>query len=216
VTVSCQWLPYIRGALYQLLLQYTWTQDDPALVALAQQRANSLISFFDECSSADIPFACFEDFILSAGPWTNENVSPYSPAFFGVQSLGAGWVSTDACASAFGDCKRGVFIIFQPGHTFTLTYFKTVIDMNKGPGTVPEESGVYFYNGATQVHKEVYSDWSLIPEGTSEIVYSNPAGITIDTILIQIICDDLLIGQTPDGGCHVLSAAYQGAGLTSC
>lgn len=58
-TLACSWLPYIRGALAQLLLQATWDTDDPAALNLVQARAATLISMFDECSSAPIyPFAC--------------------------------------------------------------------------------------------------------------------------------------------------------------
>lgn len=45
IRVSCEWLPYIRGALTQLLLQTTWLGSD-ADVDLAQDRANALIQLF--------------------------------------------------------------------------------------------------------------------------------------------------------------------------
>jgi len=45
VRINCAWLPYIRGALFQLGLQSTW-QGSLADVNLAQDRANQLIGMF--------------------------------------------------------------------------------------------------------------------------------------------------------------------------
>lgn len=39
-----EWLPYLLGALSQLMLQTTWRTDDPAQIALAQARSMSLIT----------------------------------------------------------------------------------------------------------------------------------------------------------------------------
>lgn len=61
VAVSCAWLPYIRGALSQLVQQYTWPQDVPSEVLLAQQRAMTLIAMFEECGGG-LPVACPYDF----------------------------------------------------------------------------------------------------------------------------------------------------------
>jgi len=43
VAVACEWLPYIRGSLMQLLLQASWDTNDPAQLLLAQERAFQLI-----------------------------------------------------------------------------------------------------------------------------------------------------------------------------
>ena len=64
VEVACTWLPYIRGALLTLTMQYAWPQDDPALVLQAQLQAMTLIAMFSECDSSDIPIAC-ESFFYS-------------------------------------------------------------------------------------------------------------------------------------------------------
>lgn len=57
VEVNCQWLPYIRGALMQLLLQATWVSTDADL-SLTQGRVWNLIDLFAECDSAFLPIAC--------------------------------------------------------------------------------------------------------------------------------------------------------------
>lgn len=42
------YLPAIIGSLYQLLQQFTWNTDDPAILELAQQRSSELIYMFQE------------------------------------------------------------------------------------------------------------------------------------------------------------------------
>lgn len=89
-TIACSWLPYIRGALYQLTQQWSWPQDDPAALLLAQQQAMTLIAMFTECADPLPPLACNYDFASSNTGWTA--VSPY---LSGSWSPGNGWLSQD-------------------------------------------------------------------------------------------------------------------------
>lgn len=57
IEVSCEWLPYIRGALLQLTLQATW-DGDLATVNLAQDRANKLITMFGGTNPCDCGIPC--------------------------------------------------------------------------------------------------------------------------------------------------------------
>lgn len=57
VSINCAWLPYIRGALAQLVLQTTWDAVEPALTK-TQMQAMTLISMFDECVGETPVFAC--------------------------------------------------------------------------------------------------------------------------------------------------------------
>lgn len=71
VSLSCAWLPYVRGALQQLLLQTTWDTDDPAVLALTQARANMLIDLFQECTGGLPPVACDYSFNgISSDLWS--------------------------------------------------------------------------------------------------------------------------------------------------
>jgi len=92
VTLSCAWLPFVRGALKQLLLQSTWDTDDAGL-DLVQQRVFNLIDLFTECSGGEpLPFECLGDLTLEAQPfgtWTIlESLGSFSP--------GNGYIDTDA------------------------------------------------------------------------------------------------------------------------
>lgn len=96
VTVACAWLPYIRGALQQLLLQATWDTSNSATLLLAQQRAFSLIDLFRECSE-EIPVSCPYDFRVAGGTGGSFAVVPesaYTPGFFGAFAEFSGWLLT--------------------------------------------------------------------------------------------------------------------------
>lgn len=96
ITVSCAWLPFIRGALSQLILQSTW-QGTPDQVRQAQDRAMTLISLFTECSTVEFPFACDTDLELHGpSPW-----GTWAANCLGVYEVLQGWVSTRA---ACPDC----------------------------------------------------------------------------------------------------------------
>jgi len=69
LSINCQWLPFIRGGLQQLLLQETWATNDPAALLQVQQRVFNLIDLFGECSSLTIPFACSGDLRTNASPY---------------------------------------------------------------------------------------------------------------------------------------------------
>jgi len=84
-TINCSWVPFIRGALLQLVEQATWKTDDPDVLTLAQMRAMTLIGMFDECSTVVLPFSCDFDIESSTDgapfqlrPEPTTSVSPQS------------------------------------------------------------------------------------------------------------------------------------------
>jgi len=76
VIVSCAWLPFIRGALQQLLLQSTWDSNVTDLLT-TQERVFKLIDFFDECSGG-LALACYDDFANGSQngwvPWSGNAI----------------------------------------------------------------------------------------------------------------------------------------------
>jgi len=70
--IACDWLPVVRGALLQLVLQTTW-QTDVIPLDITQSRAMSLIASLTECSGSATPFACPYDFAQGSSglPWVD-------------------------------------------------------------------------------------------------------------------------------------------------
>lgn len=98
VTVACEWLPFIRGALQQLLLQATWDTASSSTLLLTQKRAFNLISMFQECGSP-VLISCPFDFTVPGGGddgWANISEPTYAPNQFGAFFDTLGWVSTQA------------------------------------------------------------------------------------------------------------------------
>jgi hypothetical protein len=50
VSFNAKWLPYVVGALKQLVLQSTWRTDDPEKWGLEQFRAMTLLSIFSRAT----------------------------------------------------------------------------------------------------------------------------------------------------------------------
>lgn len=99
ISINCQWLPYIRGALMQLVLQATWVPTD-AGVTDVQMRAMTLISMFTECGESVLPIACPYDF-FSAGSelgWSPFPGSDFCHPCYGV------WTGTsfESCLTCSG------------------------------------------------------------------------------------------------------------------
>lgn len=96
ISINCQWLPYIRGALLQLVLEATWRQPDVD-VDLAQARAMTLISLFDECGTSVLPISCDYDFTRHVFDPLGWFLPPPSCGLAGVY-LGPSFVSSDRTA----------------------------------------------------------------------------------------------------------------------
>ena len=100
LSINCEWLPVIRGALQQLVLQSTWRTHDPAALTLVQMRAMTLISLFDECGTELLPVACPYDFFNdeSMDGWLTFNGPCVIPE---ANWTGAGWTSN---STSSGGC----------------------------------------------------------------------------------------------------------------
>jgi len=153
VTVACSWLPYIRGALYQLTQQWSWPQDSAAELALAQARAQTLIAMFEECDDTIPPIACGYNFTVSNAGW--EAISPYTS--FGYNP-GFGWVGQFFDANS----KNFVFISHPLTGVNKITHieFQLTADAN-GSGA----NNVVHIEIATAT-TDVYVTTETVTEGT--------------------------------------------------
>jgi len=188
ITFACSWLPYIRGALMGLTMQYTWPQGDPDAVLLAQQRAMTLISMFTECDFA-VPFSCTYEWTLGAPrpPWDFTDETPYVPPAVGVFTPGIGFQASTSTRTGPDKTLRGIFIEYNFAAT-TLTGGHIIFDYFQGDITPDYVSlDVVYYNGSTIVFEdEVLSSVGLPPHNSRDFDFI-PA--TCDRIVVQIITD---------------------------
>lgn len=218
VSVACSWLPYIRGALQQLLLQATWDTDDPAQLLLTQERAFALIDIFKECNASDLPFSCPYDFESSGGDWSDRasqsGDAPPASAFWDFP-VGA-WIET--CHPAGGGVQAlavDIVRIFpSPVHltSVAFNYF-----LSKGSFTNPLGSGIALYTAGfgSLVASNIVGGPSLADTSSATFSWGgDAANVSIVRCLITAssgaTCGDV------SGGAHILSANVNGIGLATC
>jgi hypothetical protein len=211
ISINCQWLAYIRGALQQLLLQTTWKTDDPAVLALAQQRAFDLIAMFVECGSG-VPYACHYDFFSSDEGWVNDPVPVFSPHDSGVYVGGSGWEGTD-CNYIAGIIIKGIQIRKTFAAT-TLTHIEFTYDLFKGANTSYTGDGQQiqlWLAGVLQTYVSIPANTD--PDGLDKVLAWDGA-VVADKIVLVCNCDSEM-GFTA-GSCTITNAQIMGTGPHPC
>lgn len=162
--ISCDWLPYIRGAVKQLLLQSTWIGDDDA-VDLAQQRVFNLMSMLqDAVSCADVYMECSNDFALSNPSYWHA----YPDIDTWEQSSWApieGWVGRGDVAILPNFTEVAIYCDFP---AFELTYI-SVAFATASTGAVDENWAIRLYDADNNLIHEIADD------GSNPITYSGPS-----------------------------------------
>jgi len=216
ISVNCQWLPHIRGALLQLMLQYTWPQADKVAADLAQARANTLLSMFTECDSTPPAFACPYDFRDTDGGWVGLPISVigYSPSPLAVWVSSAGWSIVDSCLST--TCLRGVYIMLAVDPSATLTSVSFKYDLIKGVAlTGGWISGVQFFDASFGLIGGQYVPYQDLPDATDATFTATGSWTGATWAVCAITCDSNDSGPLA-GDATIHAAQVYGAGPTPC
>lgn len=145
-TIACSWLPYVRGALQQLLLQSTWDTDDPVLLNLVQSRAFSLIAMLEECTGSPVfPFACPYDF-LSSG-----------------EQQGWSGVDDEGCPGVNYAVWDGTG--FEPGCQGCCSVLYWQMQLRKTTGSVRVDTVSIIYSSAVSLYMEIKNN-----DGSNNVV----------------------------------------------
>jgi len=191
VEINCDWLPVIRGALQQLLLQATWQPGLPGL-DITQGRAFDLIDLFQECSDPVPPFICSYDFATAAAP------DPWVEAGYGALArptchfqTGVGWVSDSSVNtdSVTFDTWQSLNISMPIDADIAIIEL-ALVGFTLGDYTLPDDasdmvSGIYLYLGGTLVASYTVEAYD-IPSGDS--IFSHDFGsVTCDTIYLHFV-----------------------------
>jgi len=212
IIVACEWLPYIRGALQQLLLQTTWATDNPVFLTDIQGNVFNLIDLFSECPESELPFTCDYDFTLSDGAWVNIPRPLETPTHQGDYVAGGGWFASSASSAAGVNVSRGIIIkkLFSPA--VSMRHMGIVYDLVKGSfsfgGNVNAIAG---YSGVTnQFLVSVPSDTDT--DGMGKTLTWDGAAVLVDQIVINIIVGVNTASTDPGGSCNVYRAGATGTG----
>jgi len=216
VTVACSWLPYVRGALQQLLLQSTWKTSDPDQLLLAQQRAFNLIDLFQECSTAVLPFACPYDFTLADGGFYNRTgyTPPYTDDQIGVWATLTGWVGQYTTAPGINRSIAGVDILAGVG---SASYTGIDVELYYTAGDVDSGANVfsaYLLNGGSTVASLDINQGAL-PNGfsTQSTTFS---AVIADTFGLIVYSNRVSPIGSDAGGVTVTKVTLRGVGTPPC
>lgn len=186
ISINCQWLAYIRGALKQLLLQSTWNTTDPDAINLVQERVFKLIDLFVDCDNNLLPFDCEMNLAANSYGWSNHVDPNTSPTTQGTWALSSGWIGTDFLYQSGQDASNAVDIILTLANPIHLLTFRMDFDITIGTcdnGPAPIE--VHFYRAGVQQAAAFYTTNNFV-NGVNEVNF----GVDADVDQIRIVAWD--------------------------
>jgi hypothetical protein len=215
VEINCAWLPFVRGALQQLLLQATWS-GDLAAVDLAQQRAFNLIDLFRECPTSELPFACAYDFSSSQAIWDgyNHGVS-WTPAFFSSYTPGSGFeavaaTNTGVPGRIYGDAAcQSLFASTMLTHVdFSYDLVKGAFDVDDG-----NQTGILIANAGVIVATQLVHS-AAQPDGANSISWDG--SLMADNIALIVQASNKTDPMHAQGIALISGAHLAGTGTPPC
>lgn len=215
ITISCAWLPFIRGALQQLLLQATWQGDAPTLLE-AQQRAFNLIDLFQECATVDFPFACSYEIEVDGAGWECQVRPPSStPSCASVLVPGSGFVNVDVTDTGTPGRTYG---IAECELSFTPTLLTEVVmgyDLIKGNFDVDDGNQTLIVIRLAGVNVAVQSVHSAADPDGSGKAFGWVGSLMADNVIFLVQCSNRISG-TMAGSAIIRTAELNGVGPTPC
>lgn len=214
VPINCQWLPYIRGALQQLLLQATWSTDSAGLL-LAQERVFKLIDLFQECSPAVLPFACPYDFSVGDGGWSILIDPSFTPATMGFYVAASEFQGSHVVNNATTSPWGILGIEKSLGGTFNCTSMDMTFDLTKGTFSGSTNGFVAgFLAGALKFVQ--YMDCSARPDGNGQHLVWSGASTPVDFLQCYIVSEVYPAGAGIPGFCAISNVELTGIGTPPC
>lgn len=186
------------------------------MLLLAQQRAWTLISMFDECASNPLPFACPFDLTLHPSFFVAAaDDSSLSPLDQAVWAPGFGWVEQDCFQASSGFNLTVCHIIGTLPAPILATSVQMTYNLTKGsPAPSGFNNGVAaFSGGVLQGYSQI--DGGLDPDGVGKLrgfTFGTPT--LIDEVHIQLYTHYYPTGT--DGSCAVTALEIEGVGFPPC
>jgi len=215
-TINCSWIPFIRGALLQLVEQATWKTDDPDVLTLAQMRAMTLISLFDECSSLVLPFSCDFDIESSSdgSPFVCADNSATDPVCSSVFTGGSGFtdellaVPSSGAKFRWAQCKT----TFSSRH---ITFVVMGYDLVKGlfSSTIAGTVVIVGYLSGSVVFAQYISN--VVANDGSGLSFAWSGDQVVDEIFLNVTCGFDSGGGDPGGAAAIRTCRIDGYGAAS-
>jgi len=216
VSLACEWLPVVRGALQQLLLQSTWKTDDPAELLKVQGQVSNLIDLFQECDPSTLPFACDYDYLSSEASWGLLHDSNVSPDFYGEYIAGAGWFATDTHYSVPNIELRGCYIQKTFSPSISVTKIGMTYDVSNGSFVYPGYTTyVQAFNGVSLVIDDEI-DAHTQPQGSNITFEWLGSPTVVDKVVLALFVGNAAGSTSPGGSGNIKQAEILGVGTSTC
>lgn len=213
IAINCQWLPFIRGSLQQLLLQATWDPLGPPL-ALTQGRVWNLIDLFQECTSG-IPFACPYSFSEGDEGWGIFSNASFTPMMFGYYVAGEGF----SCGDEVGNSDASVWGYGYFGKLLpapvTAMSIQATFDLEKGAFVTDVTGGLYACKSGSTVASATFNCRTR-PDGHGQTIELDLSSVSIDEIQFLLVSHVYNAGGGPPGSGMLRNVILQGVGLADC
>lgn len=210
VTISCAWLPFIRGALKQLLLESTWTKPGVDLT-LVKKRVFTLIDLFTECATVEIPFACGGDIRFEMSPFGTFSLFVYPPTIGAFVPM-AGWQTTIA---EVGDTTyNGVHLKVHFAAPVQITHINILYDLTKGQVINGSELALYVYDLDNSAYFTPELSFDSLSDGNGQEQDFVYGGGTTQNILIRLFASSRAgaVSPSPAGLGYLIGMIVSGLG----
>jgi len=216
-SINCQWLPYVRGALKQLLLQSTWNLEGTELsLGEIQGAVFDLIDIFKECDESTIPFFCSGDFRSSSSPFGTWVLTDLPPTIGTWVSM-AGYQTT---VSTLGTSTyNGVTLDVTFDTPLNGAVFEILYDLSKGEVNDGSELACYVYDYDHAHHLAGSKSFTALEEGNGLTLSFGPAENGASHFQIRFFAASRSGGSSPSpaGLGYLLGVTVSGdAGTDPC
>jgi len=210
VSISQQWIPFIIGALWQLVQPTTWRAPDDATLLLTQQRAMSLITLFN-CGSGLLPFFCPGDAGLSASPYATWAVD----SGCGVWTPFQGYNAEDCGPFGSHDFRQAAVTITFP-NPVTLTSVSLRFDLIPGNFSVPSTFDEVYITDVT--HSTVLKALTVadLVSGDGQELFWTGSVAGVSEIELVVTSDEVNTGGSRVGMGRIEFVDTGGYGLSPC
>lgn len=209
VAISEQWVPYVVGALWQLVQPSTWQSDDPATVYLAQQRAMSLIAAFT-CGTGELPFICLGNATSDPSPFATWTIDSGCGIWF------SGFAYQGALCSGGGHDFNQAAVIVTLDNPVTLTFLRMTFNMTKGHFTTPSGFDQVYLRDSTHGTLLAAIDQGSLVNGEDLTLEWAGAISGVSVVELVVTSDEFDDGGPASGACAIIALEMHGVGIAPC
>ncbi len=209
VSIACQWIPYVTGAMKALLQEAAWDTDDPTALSQVLGQVQNLIDIIatadQGCAANGVPFACPGDATISTTPYGTWTIT-----FAGSYVPGSGYQTTDVTYGS--NFIRGIGIGISLSSPVAITGITIGYDLLPGPHIgLPSSTIVEHIVDVTNSVVVDTATFDTLSAGAGQSRHKSMSGALCDHLDIELDADYNSVSLALLGGtATITSIAIQG------